>query len=129
MDSPQRHTLKKHEILRSDKEIQELFRKGKKIQGKYLTLYYLFKKKSDITKIKVFFHIRKKDVRKAADRNRIKRLMREVHRLNKHEWLAKLTENQCLFLALSYKNSVQPGFEEFKSDYIFFLNTLIIPSE
>jgi ribonuclease P protein component len=128
MESPNRHTLKKHEILRSDKEIQEVFRKGKKIHGKYLTLYYLVKKKSGNDKIKVFFHIRKKDVGKAADRNRIKRLMREVHRLNKHVWYEKINDEQCLFLALSFKNHLLPNFEEVKSDYTFFLNRFNDPS-
>jgi ribonuclease P protein component len=129
MESPKRHTLRKYEILRSDKEILEVFRKGKKIHGKFVTLYYLTKKKTDKTKIKVFFHIRKKDVRKAADRNRIKRLLREVHRLNKHEWSEKIPDEQCLYLALSFKNPLLPNFEEVKNDYIFFLNTFNISSE
>jgi ribonuclease P protein component len=129
MESPKRHIIRKHEILRSDKEIQEVFRKGKKIHGKYLTLYYLIKKKSDNNKIKVFFHIRKKDVRKASERNRIKRLMREVHRLNKHVWSEKLTDEQCLYLALSFKNLLLPNFEEVKTDYIFFLNTFKSPTD
>jgi ribonuclease P protein component len=59
-------------------ETDRLFKEGKRISGKYCTLIW---EVGDSSKFGVFLS---KGHRKAADRNRIKRLYREAIRLNRH---------------------------------------------
>lgn len=124
MNIPIKYTLRKYEIIRRDRDIQDLFRKGKKIHGEFITIYYLLKNITDKTRLKVFFHVRKKEIKKSVIRNRMKRILREVHRLQKHEWLIKIPEEQCLYLAISLKKNVEVGFEDVKKDYIHLLNSI-----
>lgn len=69
------------EKLKQKKEITELFRSGKwQTCGNIRTIYLL---KADTELQKVGVSVSKKNFKKATDRNRIKRLLRECYRLNK----------------------------------------------
>lgn len=59
--------------LKSKKEISKLFETGKSVSGGLL-----FSKILDSNESKFVFTVSKKRFKKAVDRNRIKRLMREV---------------------------------------------------
>ena len=79
----------KYQSLKSKKEIADLFSTGEKTkQGTILMLY-----KASESENKVAFSVKKKDFKKAVDRNRIKRLMKESFRLNQNE----LEKNYVLF--------------------------------
>ena len=71
--------LSKDEIIRSSREINDIFRRGKRVSGKHISVFYILLD-SDI--VRVAFTVSKK-VRRAVDRNRLKRLMRENFRLNR----------------------------------------------
>jgi ribonuclease P protein component len=81
-----RQTLRKSEILKGKKNFQEVFNRGKKIDGSILRCY-VFQKSHTVGhkpgKATVAFVV-SRTVRRAVDRNRIKRLMRESYRLNKN---------------------------------------------
>jgi len=77
MHSAKLYSLKAGERLRGRKEFDELFQKGKRLTGKFVVIYYLPNNKR-----KVGFTV-SKHYRRAVDRNRIKRLLREVYRQNK----------------------------------------------
>ncbi len=77
-------TFNKREKLKSSKEIELLFSEGKSISKYPIRLVYkksLFE--SDVA-IKVGVSVSKRNFKKAVDRNRIKRLLRESYRKNKY---------------------------------------------
>lgn len=73
----------KKEKLKSRKLIGQLFEEGKSISSFPLKLYYLPVAGQD-EKFKTAVSVPKKNFRGAVQRNRIKRLLREAYRLNKH---------------------------------------------
>ena len=80
-----RQTFKKGEKLKSKKLIEQLFERGKRLKSFPIQLVYLeIDHKSDFL-IQAGFSVPKKRFKKAVDRNRIKRLMREAYRLHKHK--------------------------------------------
>ncbi|HMQ00650.1 MAG TPA: ribonuclease P protein component [Cyclobacteriaceae bacterium] len=77
-------SLHKSSLLSKKKNIQELFNKGSSFTLYPLRVYYLAV--PDEEKTQVLFTVAKKNFKKAVDRNRIKRLMREAYRLNRYEF-------------------------------------------
>lgn len=75
-------SLKKREILRNKKEIQELFDSGSSF---FLYPFKVLVKKQNLSDTnKVLFSVSKKYFKKATERNLIRRRMREAYRLNKN---------------------------------------------
>ena len=81
------YSFPKEERLCSKKLIAELFRKGSSFNLYPLRFVIL---KNDLPQNpfpQVLISVSKKHFKKAVDRNRIKRQIREVYRLNKHQLL------------------------------------------
>ncbi len=78
----------KHEKLKSEKLIQELFDKGSSFYLYPFKVYFLSNPDDDHPFHQVLLSVSKKNFRKAVDRNLIKRRMRESFRLNKHRIVA-----------------------------------------
>lgn len=93
-----RFTFPKEEKLKHEKQIQEVFTKGSSITVFPLKLLYL-KSGNKISKFQVGFTAPKKNFKSAVARNRVKRLMRESYRLNKHLIFNK-TEGNYAFMFL-----------------------------
>lgn len=74
----------KREKLKSKKLIGQLFTEGKSVAVYPLKLYYMAVADDQESKIKTAVSVPKKNFKSAVQRNRIKRLMREGYRLNKH---------------------------------------------
>jgi len=74
-----RATYNKNEKLKSQKAIEQLFADGQAISAYPLRLIYL--KNEDALKVGV--SVSKRNFKKAVDRIRVKRLLREAYRLNK----------------------------------------------
>ncbi|MHA7056893.1 ribonuclease P protein component [Aquimarina sp. M1] len=77
-------TFGKEEKLKKKKEIELLFSEGKSIAKHPIRLIY---RKSTLEKdgsIRVAVSVSKRNFKKAVDRNRIKRLLRECYRKNKY---------------------------------------------
>lgn len=92
-------SFKKIEKLKSQKLIEKLFSEGKSIAVYPLRLVYLKTSFEDPVKFKVGVSVSKRNFKKAVDRNRIKRLMREAYRLNKSKYFNNIT-NQYAFMIL-----------------------------
>ncbi len=75
-------TLKKQEIIRGVSAFDKIFRNGKKIKGRTVTLFIVSSEKP-----KMGVAVSRK-FRKAVERNRIKRYIREIYRNNK-VWFEK----------------------------------------
>lgn len=99
-----RQTFPKKEKLKSKKQIALLFSEGKAITAYPLRMVYteLVNKQNDVP-FKVGVSVSKRLHKKAVDRNRIKRLMREAYRLNKQIIFEQKTNKQyaMMFLYLS----------------------------
>jgi ribonuclease P protein component len=76
-----RYAFKKNERLRRRSEFSALFKSGKRIHSEYLTVI-LSTNTSDVRRLGLV--VGKKVRKEAVRRNRMKRLLREFFRLNKH---------------------------------------------
>jgi len=72
--------LRKNEILRGRISFENIFKYGEWISGKYCSVLHL---KSDSSKVGF---VVSKIIKKAVTRNRQKRLLREIYRLNKKKF-------------------------------------------
>lgn len=87
---PGKRTLPKSDIIRSSREIGELLRKGKRYTGNHVSVFYFSHPPSATqTELSVAFTVSRR-IRRAVDRNRLKRLMREAFRLNRERLLSAL---------------------------------------
>lgn len=78
-----RFNYSKKDKLKSKKLIEQLFSEGKAVTAYPLRLIYLKTDFEDGNNIKTGVSVSKKLHKTAVSRNRIKRLLREVYRLNK----------------------------------------------
>jgi ribonuclease P protein component len=76
-------TFKKQEKLKKSKLIEQLFAQGKSLTIFPIKLIYLEIEHNSPYKIQTGVTVSKRNFKKAVDRNRIKRLLREVYRKNK----------------------------------------------
>lgn len=113
----------KKEKLKSQKLIEALFEEGKAINAFPLRLIYL--KTGDSNKIGV--SVSKRNFKRAFDRNRIKRLMRESYRLNKNLLIDNNIDGYAFMIL--YIGKEMPDFElVFKTTKILFKNLINILS-
>ncbi len=96
-------TLGKEEKLKSNKTIESLFAEGKRIKSFPLQLVYLPIQHDHSFPIKIGFSVPKRNVKLAVNRNRIKRLMREVYRKNKHLFIDTSNSQFAFMLIFSAK--------------------------
>lgn len=119
-------TLGKDEKLKGRTLIEQLFAEGKRVKSFPLQLIYLQVNHSAEFPIKVGFSVPKRNVKLAVNRNRIKRMMREVYRLNKYLFSENL-DNKYIFMFI-YGQKEEPKYadleETFKKLGVKFLNNL-----
>lgn len=84
-----KYTFGKEEKLKSRKQIEQLFADGKMVKEFPILMKFL-KIDANDSPIKVAFSVPKRNFKLAVHRNRIKRLLRETYRLNKHVLLNKV---------------------------------------
>lgn len=119
-------TLGRNEKLKSRKLIEQLFAEGKRVKSLPLQLIYLPINHDSEFPVKVGFSVPKRVVKLAVDRNRIKRMMREVYRLNKQLILENI-KNQYIFMFI-YTDKEEPKYadleEIFKKVFTKFLSKI-----
>ncbi|MCF8713571.1 ribonuclease P protein component [Joostella atrarenae] len=98
------------EKLKSAILVSKLFTEGSSV-SKYPIRLVFMKLADEDVKIKAGVSASKRSFKKAVDRNRIKRLMREAYRLNKHLFFDTIEEGTYGFMFL-YTGKEMPTFEK-----------------
>ncbi|MDR1782793.1 MAG: ribonuclease P protein component [Dysgonamonadaceae bacterium] len=99
-------SFKKAERISLRKEIESLFENGKHFNEFPLHIIYCTDPEIKSAAVSALISVPKKRFKKAVDRNRIKRLIRESYRLNKSPLVAKFKENgNHLSLCFVYADS------------------------
>lgn len=95
-----RFTLKKNEILSSKKLIGELFKSGQsKFKYPFKLIYQVVTREdSDFHPALFSISVPKRNIKKAVERNLIKRRAREAYRLNKHNLYQNIPENKQMIM-------------------------------
>ncbi len=119
-----RFTFGKDEKLCSKLVIGELFKSGRSFKAFPLRVIYKQLDESNAT-AKVLISVPKKRFGKAVSRNRIKRLIREVYRLNKPELIEKWQEDGKYFaLAFVYIGNEIPEYADLNKTMLGILQEL-----
>jgi len=121
-----RYTLKKSELLRSKKRIQELFEEGSSFFLYPFKVFYL-KNPSAPKQVEVLFTVSRRHLSNAVDRNTIRRRMKEAYRLNKPGFLELMGAGISISVAIIYIGKLKLPYTEIenklKSIFIRLINT------
>lgn len=100
-----KNSYQKVEKLKSKKLIEQLFAEGRPVKASPLRLIYLESEFDSNIKLKVGVSVSKRNFKKAVDRNKVKRLIREAYRLNKSILFNNIT-TQYAFMILYIGNEI-----------------------
>jgi ribonuclease P protein component len=117
-------TFGKQEHLCNITEIQKLFNNGHSIFKHPVKLLWLPAKWEGIPSVKVLISVPKRNFKKAVDRNRIKRLLRECYRRNK-QIIEQGLENRNCYIALIYAGREISDFKLLEPIIIHLIKRLI----
>ncbi len=93
MEPKQRYTFKKDEKLKSRKIIEQLFKEGSPFSNFPFRILWKFNDAAKVP-LQTGFAVSSKHFKKAVDRNRVKRLLREAYRLQKNDLQSQLQQQQ-----------------------------------
>ncbi|MFV0539463.1 MAG: ribonuclease P protein component [Dysgonomonas sp.] len=116
-----KNTFTKDEKLCSAKAIDTLFSAGESFIAYPLRVVYLLHEESEFDRqnASVMISVSKRKFKRAVKRNRVKRLIREVYRLNKHDLIALLDrQNKHVDIAFLYLKDELPEFSEMEKSVL-----------
>ena len=123
---PKQFTLGKNERLKSRKQIELLFKNGRRINDSGIrALYMLQDAEEGQHNLQLGVSVSSRNFKRAVDRNRIKRLLRESWRLQKNDLRSRQEENKKILLVfLIYTGKEMPAFHELNEAVHAILNKL-----
>ena len=104
-ENESRKRLRKSERLSSKNQIQALFTEGKSISTPPFVVRYRKLAEHDLATHQVLVSVSKRNFKRAVDRNRIKRQIREAYRINKH-LLADLSDKYAIAYIYTFKKKI-----------------------
>ncbi|MCY7423158.1 MAG: ribonuclease P protein component [Chitinophagaceae bacterium] len=106
-------TFNKQERLKSRKLIEQLFSDGQGFSIFPLKVLYAFTQLSTEGPLQASVSVSSRNFKKAVDRNRIKRQLREVYRLQRGDLSQQIAEvNKQLALFFIYTGKELPGYND-----------------
>ncbi|MDR2834897.1 MAG: ribonuclease P protein component [Bacteroidales bacterium] len=121
----QRNVINRDFMLKKRTEINDLFVKGERISGNLLNVFVIQNKQETDAEIKIFISVPKKKIKKAHNRNLIKRRIKEAIRLNLREIKELCVENRIvLHLGFVYTKFTIEKFGSIQNDIIQYLNKI-----
>lgn len=109
----------KEERVCAKRDIELLFEKSKAVRSGVLNIRYTLRDRAEDPEVKVLIIVPKKRVRKAIQRNRVKRQLREIYRLNKIDWSSLgLPSGNTLLLAIHYFGQPESAYSELEKQYL-----------
>lgn len=120
-------SFQKIEKLKSKKLIEQLFAEGKSVSAHPLRLIFIESIFIEDVNLKVGVSVSKRNFKKAVDRNRIKRLLREVYRLQKPIYFNNIT-TQYAFMIL-YIGNKKPIYKHIESKMKVLFDQFLIKIE
>ena len=121
-----KNTFTKSERLTSKTKIEEIFADGNTLkQFPFILKYVLIEKSERERGLKIAFSVPKRKVKLAVKRNRIRRQLKEIYRVNKSEILAELSADQFLALFLIYTGQEKEPFATLEKKLKLILTKLV----
>jgi ribonuclease P protein component len=109
-----RYTLKKHEIIRSRKEIDAIFESGSSFFLFPFRVTYMVRSETPGA-CRLMFAVSRKHMRLATDRNLMRRRMREAYRKNKHKLIEHIGNGISLSVALVFVGREKISYAQLES--------------
>lgn len=105
------NSFPKAEHLCGEKRIARLYTQGEAFMAFPFRVVFRIEQKKDIAPASVMVSVPKKRFKRAVKRNRLKRLLREAYRLNKHALIDLLDEKQLqIHVAFNYVSDEELDF-------------------
>jgi len=121
-----KNSFSKSEHLCGEKRITRLYTKGDAFIAYPLRVVFLIEPKIEDESASVLVSVPKKRFKRAVKRNRLKRIMREAYRLNKHLIIEKLVDkNLQLHISFNYVSDDVLEFEAIEKKMKIALQKLI----
>ena len=109
----------KAEKICSKYDIDALFDQGKNFRSSFLGFKFLWQESSEWPRVKFLVIVPKRRVRLAVDRNRLKRQLREIIRLNKEPIENEaIKSNKRLLVAVIYNGQSRADYVQLQSAYL-----------
>ena len=120
-----KQTFKKSERLHSKKQIDRLFVDGNSFYKYPFKVIFILDKTGELTSSQVLISVSKRNFKKAVDRNKLKRLIREAYRKNKYMLSATTNNNNgSLLIGLLYTEKTILPYSEIERKIILILQRL-----
>ena len=119
-------TFPKVEKLVSKKLIAETFRKGHQYFSYPLKFFFLPKEKTELSiPVQVLISVPRKSYKKAVQRNKIKRQLREVYRLNKSSIFKSIQDKQVhCSIAVIFIAKKSVSYSDMNNAFLAFLSEI-----